>query len=191
MNRRIYVGFRITSRFELEFLTRILTRSRNFWRNTRSNTRLTSVARTSFRGKFRGTSRTLFRLSWKGPRSVRLSRYTRGGAASLSLSSRRRALRGIPPLVQPLPFATCRRRSVRERILACLRHFSKKRLAVFCPAPIRSGTATCNIVSLLRLFYESGKTWSRITVDATRGRNTVWRKAESSVIVRNATGVPF
>lgn len=87
---------------------------------------------------------------------MRLSRYIRGGAASLS--SRRHTLRGIPPLVQPLPFATCRRRSVRERILACLRHFSKKRLAVFGPAPIRSGTTTCNIVSLLRLFYESGKT---------------------------------
>lgn len=157
-------------------LTRILTRSRNFWRNTRSNTRLTSVARTSFRGKFRGTSRTLFRRE-KGLVPCDF-RDTFEKERHLSLSSRRRALRGIPPLVQPLPFATCRRRSVRERILACLRHFSKKRLAVLCPAPIRSGTATCNIVSLLRLFYESGKTRSRITVDATRGRNTVWLEGE-------------
>jgi len=113
-------------------LTRILTRSGNFWRNTPSNTRL--------------TVRCSHVISWEvGERHEPFSvsrekglvpcdfRDTFEKERHLSLSSRRRALRGIPPLVQPLPFATCRRRSVRERILACLRHFSKKRLARSVP----------------------------------------------------------
>lgn len=117
---------------DVSICTEVLARIRtpwggNLWRNAPSNTRL-SVARTSLRGKPRESSRTLFRLSWKGP-LVWLLRHVPGGAEHLEPAAC--ALRGIPPLVQPLPFATCRRRPVREHILACLRHFSKKRLAPF------------------------------------------------------------
>lgn len=112
-------------------LTRILTRSRNFWRNTRRITRLTSVARMSFRGKSGNVTNPFPSLVKRA--SFRATFAICSRRSGIFLSSRRHAVRGIPPLVQPLPFATCRRRSVRERILACLRHFSKKRLACSVP----------------------------------------------------------
>lgn len=76
-----------------------------------------------FVGSREKPSRTLFRLSReKGLFSFRAF-ATRSRWSGTSLEPAACALRGISPLVQPLPFATCRRRPVRERILACLRHF--------------------------------------------------------------------
>lgn len=144
-----------------------------------------SVARTSVSWEAERTVTNPFpSLVKKGPRSVRLSRHVRDGAEHLEPAAC--ALRGIPPLVQPLPFATCRRRPVRERILACLRHFSRKRLArSLGPAqPDRTTMYKC-MVSLLRSLYDSGKMRPRIAA-GTKYRSTYRVKANRSYRQKHA-----
>lgn len=138
--------------------SRDATRCTNSFRSTRGCTRLSlgSFVRSFVSREVRATSgsvtRSLFRVSRKGPPSVQLdptlaTRSTSTGTTRLSSRRRHRggALRRTPPLVQPLPFATCRR-PVRERILACLRHFSRKRLAGAASRPLLPASFSADLI---------------------------------------------
>lgn len=114
----------------------------------------------------------LFSVSREKGLSFRVTfRHVRRGAEHLEPAAC--ALRGIPPLVQPLPFATCRRRPVRERILACLRHFSKKRLAPFPALLARRNSIEQRRTNVWFHYCDRFMTAGKCGRESPRGRNTV------------------